>query len=69
MAQLVFYAINAVGAYVALNLLLMLVRPIVYGWPITATTAITVPPMVIAMIHGIAPLAARVRTAILAHEA
>ncbi len=66
LAQLVFYAINAVGAYVALNLLLLLVRPFVLGWPVTATTAVTVPLMVIAMIHAVVPVAMRVRAALLA---
>lgn len=66
-AQLAFYVISAAGAYVALNLLLLLVQPFVSGWPVIATTAITVPPMVVAMIHAVVPVAARARAAILAH--
>jgi antibiotic biosynthesis monooxygenase (ABM) superfamily enzyme len=65
-AQLAFYLVASVGAYGALNLLLLLAQPLVRGWPIAATTAIIVPPMVAVMIHAVVPLALRAKARILA---
>ncbi|HPE46767.1 MAG TPA: hypothetical protein PLR76_00145 [Hyphomonas sp.] len=64
-AQLAFYGLTSVGAYIVLNLLLFAAHPFVKNWPILATTAVTVPPMVISMIHIVVPVAAKVRSDIL----
>jgi hypothetical protein len=65
-AQLALYAVTSLGAYGALNLMLLLARPLVRDWPIAATTAIIVPPMVVVMIHAVVPLALRAKACILA---
>lgn len=64
-AQLAFYAVNSAGAYVALNVLLFLAAPVLKGWSVAAATAVTVPPMVVIMVHTVVPLAARAKTRIL----
>lgn len=55
-----FVAAAMVGAYLVINLLLALVTPLTPGWPLPALTAVVVPPMVLAMIHLVIPLARRV---------
>ncbi|RAI42861.1 hypothetical protein [Rhodoplanes roseus] len=62
LAHLRFVAIAMVGAYVVINTLLALVSPLTAGWPFPALTAVVVPPMVIAMIHLVIPIARRVGT-------
>lgn len=64
-AQLIFYAVNSLGAYAALNLLLVLAAPVIRGWPIAAATAVTVPPMVVVMVHIVVPVAVRLRLRVL----
>lgn len=61
-AQLTFYVVNTLGAYVSLNLMLVLVRPFVGDWSIWEATALTVPPMALAMIHLVVPLAMWAKT-------
>lgn len=60
-ATLRFLMVTMLGAYLALNALLWLVRPFSSGWPVEFTTALTVPPMVLAMIYFVVPFAQRVR--------
>jgi hypothetical protein len=55
-----FAATAMIGAYLVINLLLALVAPLTPGWPLPALTAVVVPPMVLAMIHLVIPLARRV---------
>lgn len=59
-APIRFAATAMVGAYLVINLLLALVTPLTSGWPLPALTAVVVPPMVLAMIHLVIPLARRV---------
>jgi len=54
-----FIAVATVGAYISINALLALVLPFTHGWPIYAVTAVVVPPMTIAMIYVVIPLARR----------
>ncbi|MCB1972020.1 MAG: hypothetical protein KDG54_16580 [Geminicoccaceae bacterium] len=65
LAQLAYYGVTSLGAYIALNALLMVAGPFVQAWPIGAKTAVTVPPMVIVMIHAVVPFAMRVKARIL----
>jgi hypothetical protein len=59
-APLRFTATTIVGAYAVINRLLALVTPLTPGWPLPALTAVVVPPMVLAMIHLVIPLARKV---------
>ena len=54
-----FLAVAMTGAYLILNALLFMVAPLTAHWPIYGTTALTVPPMVLAMVHIVIPLARR----------
>lgn len=56
-----FLIVNMLGAYTALNILLLAVGAVTSGWPILLTTAVTVPPMVLAMIYLVVPFAQRVK--------
>ena len=46
-----FLTVAMLGAWTALNLLLSAASPLTRGWPIQATTALTVPLMVLAMVY------------------
>lgn len=54
-----FLAAVMVGAYLALNAVMLLLRPITQGLPPLASTALVVPPMVLAMVYLIIPVAKR----------
>jgi uncharacterized membrane protein AbrB (regulator of aidB expression) len=58
-SRLRFLAIAIVGAYAAINLLLAVLAPLTAGWPIFGVTALAVPPMVLAMVYGVIPVAFR----------
>jgi hypothetical protein len=45
------------GAYAVLNVLLAVLAPLTEGWPTYGTTALAVPPMVLAMVYVVIPLA------------
>jgi hypothetical protein len=55
-----FLAVAMLGAYLILNTLLALLAPLTAQWPTYAVTALAVPPMVLAMVHIVIPLARRV---------
>jgi hypothetical protein len=54
-----FLGVAMVGAYVVLNGLLVAVAPVTKHWPVLGVTAVTVPPMVLAMVYLVIPLARR----------
>ena len=54
-----FLAAAMLGAYVVLNTLLAAVAPLTAHWPIYGVTALTIPPMVLAMVYLVIPLARR----------
>lgn len=58
-ARLRFLAVATGGAYAAINLLLALLAPLTQGWPTLGVTAVAVPPMVLAMVYGVIPIAFR----------
>ena len=58
-SQLRFLGVTMVGAYIALNILMLALRPITAGMPPLAATALVVPPMVLAMVYLIIPIAKR----------
>ncbi|BBF93124.1 hypothetical protein [Blastochloris tepida] len=58
-----FLAIAMSGAYLFLNALMLLTSPLTAGWPMWGVTALNVPPMVLAMVHLVIPLARRVQSA------
>lgn len=62
LAHVRFVAVAMLGAYVVINALLALLSPLTAGWPFPALTAVVVPPMVIAMIHLVIPIARRAGT-------
>lgn len=57
LTRLRFLAIAMVGAYSILNLLLAALAPLTAHWPTYAVTALAVPPMVLAMVYAVIPLA------------
>jgi hypothetical protein len=59
LARARFFAIAMLGAYLLINLILALAAPIIHDWPLYGATAIAVPPMVIAMVQFVIPLARR----------
>lgn len=59
-ARLRFLAVAMLGAYIILNVLLALLSPLTAHWPTSAVTALAVPPMVLAMVYLVIPLARRV---------
>ncbi|MDC7789296.1 hypothetical protein PQJ75_22755 [Rhodoplanes sp. TEM] len=60
LAHLRFVVAAMAGAYLVINAILALVAPLTAGWSFPALTAVVVPPMVLAMIHLVIPLARRV---------
>ena len=58
-ARLRFLAGAMLGAYLVLNLLLAVAVPLIGPMPLYCTTAITVPPMVLAMVYAVIPAARR----------
>lgn len=58
-ARLRFLVVATVGAYAAINLLLAALSPFTQGWPTLGVTALAVPPMVLAMVYGVIPIAFR----------
>ncbi|MGR7996970.1 MULTISPECIES: hypothetical protein [unclassified Xanthobacter] len=61
-SHLRFLGVMMVGAYILINGILLVLSPLVTGWPFWATTLCAVPPMVIGMVHVVLPLARRPRT-------
>ena len=57
--RLRFLAVATAGAYTAINLLLALLAPLTQGWPTLGVRALAVPPMVVAMVYGVIPVAFR----------
>lgn len=55
-----FLAAAMLGAYAVLNALLAAVAPVTVHWPVYGVTALTIPPMVLAMVYLVIPLARRV---------
>ncbi len=62
LSHLRFLGLMMAGAYVLINVILVLLSPVTAGWPVWATTLCAVPPMVVGMVHVVLPLA-RARTA------
>jgi len=58
-SRLRFLVVAILGAYAAINLLLAVLAPLTAGWPIFGVTALAVPPMVLAMVYGVIPIAFR----------
>lgn len=58
-SRLRFLIVSTVGAYAAINLVLAMLAPFTAGWPIFGVTALAVPPMVLAMVYGVIPIAFR----------
>jgi len=59
MSRIRFLLATMAGAYVALNALMFVLRPITQGMTPLISTAILVPPMVLAMVYLIIPVARR----------
>jgi hypothetical protein len=57
-----FLAAAILGAYLILNVLLKISAPLTAHWPTYGVTAVAVPPMVLAMIYVVIPIARRVGT-------
>ncbi|MFN8666870.1 MAG: hypothetical protein U0164_06655 [Gemmatimonadaceae bacterium] len=57
--QLRFLGATMIGAYAVLNILMLLLKPITRGMPPLASTALVVPPMVLAMVYLVIPVAKR----------
>ena len=58
-ARMRFLAAAMIGAYVVINALLLALKPLTEGMRPLAFTAILVPPMVLAMVYVVIPLARR----------
>lgn len=58
-SRLRFLSVATVGAYAAINIVLSALAPLTAGWPILGVTALAVPPMVLAMVYGVIPVAFR----------
>ncbi len=58
-SRLRFLVVATVGAYAAINLVLAVLAPFTAGWPTLGITALAVPPMVLAMVYGVIPIAFR----------
>ncbi len=58
-SRLRFLMVATLGAYAAINLVLAALAPFTVGWPILGVTALAVPPMVLAMVYGVIPVAFR----------
>ncbi|MGY6248701.1 hypothetical protein ACXIUS_14215 [Bosea thiooxidans] len=61
-SRLRFLIVAIVGAYAAINVLLAVLAPLTVGWPTFGVTALAVPPMVLAMVYGVIPVAFRFGT-------
>lgn len=59
MARCRFLAILTVTAYALINIILAALGPLISGWPMWAVTAVAVPPMVLAMVYVVIPMARR----------
>ena len=60
LVRLRFLVVATLGAYAAINLLLIALSPFTQGWPTLAVTALAVPPMVLVMVYAVIPVAFRV---------
>lgn len=60
LGHLRFVVVAIAGAYLVINALLAVVAPLTAGWSFPALTAVVVPPMVLAMVHLVIPIARRV---------
>lgn len=58
-AHLRFLGATMLGAYLVLNLLMLALRTITRGMPPLLSTALLVPPMVLAMVYVVIPVAKR----------
>jgi len=58
-AQVRFLAALMIGAYVILNTLMMALEPFTHGMTPLLSTAVVVPPMVLAMVYVVIPIAKR----------
>jgi hypothetical protein len=58
-ARLRFLGAAMLGAYLVINLLMLLLKPVVHGMHPFASTALLVPPMVLAMVYLVIPVAKR----------
>lgn len=54
-----FLAVTMLGAYIAINIIMMALKPVTSGMAPLVSTAIVVPPMVMAMVYVIIPIARR----------
>lgn len=54
-----FLGAAMVGAYAVINLLMLALKPFTHGMAPIGSTAILVPPMVLAMVYVVIPLAKR----------
>ena len=59
LARCRFLGILIVAAYALINIILVALGPLTAGWPTWAVTALAVPPMVLAMVHVVIPIARR----------
>ena len=59
--RLRFLGILMLGAYTLINVILAALAPLTAGWPIWATTALAVPPMVVGMVYFVIPFARRMQ--------
>lgn len=59
LVRLRFLVVATLGAYAAINLLLIALSPFTQGWPTLAVTALAVPPMVLVMVYAVIPVAFR----------
>ncbi|MCA0375595.1 MAG: hypothetical protein LCH84_07990 [Gemmatimonadetes bacterium] len=57
--KLRFLGATMLGAYLVLNTLMLLLRPFTQGMSPFLSTALLVPPMVLAMVYAVIPLARR----------
>lgn len=57
--KLRFLGAAMIGAYVTINVLMFALRPVTQGMSPFASTALLVPPMVLAMVYLVIPVARR----------
>lgn len=57
--RLRFLAILMLGAYLLINLILLVLSPWTAGWSTWSVTALAVPPMVLGMVYLVMPIARR----------
>lgn len=58
-ARIRFLGATMVGAYLVINALMLILTPITQGLPRLGFTAVLVPPMVLAMVYLVIPVAKR----------